>query len=186
MARTLPLTSNRRSIPPGPLRTNSKAGRPDPYADVLLTADAKTSMLLDLTLPRDVTSSHHAREFVRAACTAWGMSDVIEDATLLVSELVTNAVVWAAAPADGRPDEFEVTVSRRIGALVVTVHDNDPSAPQIRPLAAPEDAENPDDFLSGVSGVGMNLWLQIPRSGSIDRDDSGKTIRFVLGSNGGR
>jgi len=186
MARTLPLTSSRPSIPPGLLRTDRQASRPDLYADVLLAADAKTSRVLDLTLPRDTTSPFQAREFVQAACVAWGMSDVVDDATVLVSELVTNAVVWAAPPTDDRPDEFEVTVSRRIDALVVTVHDNDPSAPQIRPLAAPEDVESPDNILAGLGGVGMNLWLQIPRSGSIDRDDSGKTIRFVLGSNGGR
>ncbi len=62
-------------------------------------------------LPRSKASVPRARDLVRAALTAW---EVREDAELVVSELVTNAV-RAPAPSDrqvavrvGRPDEATV------------------------------------------------------------------------------
>ncbi|WP_432252052.1 ATP-binding protein [Streptomyces sp. HNM1019] len=40
-------------------------------------------------------SAEAARELVRAALVAWGQEDLIEDATLVITELVSNAVEHA-------------------------------------------------------------------------------------------
>jgi len=49
--------------------------------------------------PRDVAS---ARRFVAERCRDWGCGDVVEDAELVVSELVTNALVHAESRCDLR------------------------------------------------------------------------------------
>ncbi|UWW95604.1 ATP-binding protein [Streptomyces murinus] len=44
------------------------------------------------TLPRDPESAATARRLVRVALSAWGLDDLTDDAVLIVSELVANAV----------------------------------------------------------------------------------------------
>jgi hypothetical protein len=50
-----------------------------------------------LQLPNTLTSPRISREFVREKCTFWGLGTYADDAVLLVSELVTNAVVHTTA-----------------------------------------------------------------------------------------
>jgi anti-sigma regulatory factor (Ser/Thr protein kinase) len=187
MTRTIPPASSPQ-IPPGLLATDRKVARLGAYGDELLTADAKSGNVRALTLMRADTSPGQARRFVRTACQDWDMTDAVEDAELLVTELVTNAVKHAARPAVGS-DVFELTIVRRAGALVMALHDYDPRLPEIRPLAAPKDAGDFENESAGISGVGLHLWLQIPRAGQLrpdDDDEGGKTIQAVLSTNGGR
>ncbi|MBO3676235.1 ATP-binding protein [Streptomyces sp. NEAU-YJ-81] len=44
------------------------------------------------TLPREPESAATARRLVRVGLSAWGLDDLAEDGTLIISELVTNAV----------------------------------------------------------------------------------------------
>ncbi|MFF3357125.1 ATP-binding protein [Streptomyces sp. NPDC002917] len=44
------------------------------------------------TLPRTPESAAAARELARTALTAWGQDELIEDALLIITELVSNAV----------------------------------------------------------------------------------------------
>ncbi|MFE6337314.1 ATP-binding protein [Streptomyces sp. NPDC057798] len=79
------------------------------------------------TLASDASTVPAARQMVREACAAWGMDqDAVETGTLLISEIVTNAVhhghshsvrVIAERP---RPDRLRVAVvdrSRRMPEL---------------------------------------------------------------------
>lgn len=48
-----------------------------------------------LHLPAQLSSAREAREFARAALAEWGASEILDDTLLVVSEMVTNAVVHA-------------------------------------------------------------------------------------------
>ena len=78
--------------------------------------------------PRDAVSAtfaprreavSQARGFVRQALQGWGAEEVLDDALLLVSELVTNAVVHAGTQADVRcevsPEGVRIDVVDRHG-----------------------------------------------------------------------
>ncbi|WP_432059731.1 ATP-binding protein [Streptomyces sp. S1] len=58
------------------------------------------------TLPREPRSAAVARRLVRTALTVWGLEPLIEDATLVMTELVSNAVDH------GRLPSIRVIVSR--------------------------------------------------------------------------
>ncbi|MFE8937002.1 ATP-binding protein [Streptomyces sp. NPDC007872] len=58
------------------------------------------------TLPREPRSAAVARRLVRTALTVWGLDPLIEDATLVITELVSNAVDH------GRLPSIRVIVSR--------------------------------------------------------------------------
>jgi hypothetical protein len=68
-----------------------------------------------------------ARHFVADTCRQWGIDDVIDEVTLAVSELVTNAVLHARTHID-----VELCVSG--GAMTVCVMDRDPRPPVVRPV----------------------------------------------------
>ncbi|MFJ6379686.1 ATP-binding protein [Kitasatospora sp. NPDC092039] len=46
---------------------------------------------LSTDLPYEPGSASRARQLVQAALTGWGLGDLVDDAVLVVSELVTNA-----------------------------------------------------------------------------------------------
>jgi anti-sigma regulatory factor (Ser/Thr protein kinase) len=58
--------------------------------------------------PADVSAAVAARALVREVCAAWGRWDVVDEAVLVVSELVSNAVdharsaSWVMLSLDGR------------------------------------------------------------------------------------
>ena len=58
-----------------------------------------------VSLAVDIEAPAAARRFVRAALRSWGRDDLAETATLLVSELTTNAVLHAGG------DSVDVTVA---------------------------------------------------------------------------
>ena len=70
---------------------------------------------VQVTLPNDATAPGLARETVRDTLTRWCMPELIDDAELAVSELVTNAVQHALPPVTLRltqcADEVRVAVS---------------------------------------------------------------------------
>ncbi|ROQ32572.1 hypothetical protein EDD98_1561 [Streptomyces sp. PanSC19] len=58
------------------------------------------------SLPRDARSAEVARRLVRTALTVWGLGSLAADATLVITELVANAIDHARLPS------IRVTVSR--------------------------------------------------------------------------
>jgi hypothetical protein len=60
-----------------------------------------------------------ARRFTRDACAAWDLDAVVDEATVIVTELADNAVRHART-------EFEVTLSYRGIYLNIAVHDGEP------------------------------------------------------------
>ena len=78
----------------------------------LLTTPSQPVARLTVTAADEVAA---ARAFTRDRLRAWGMSDAVDSATLLVSELVTNALVHAQGPA-----VLEVSVTEAGVRLAVT------------------------------------------------------------------
>jgi hypothetical protein len=68
-----------------------------------------------------------ARRFVASTCHRWGIDGVMDELTLTVSELVTNAVLHART-------QIEVELCVTGGAVTVRVIDRDPRPPVIRPV----------------------------------------------------
>ncbi|MGH9012028.1 MAG: response regulator [Acidimicrobiia bacterium] len=115
---------------------------------------------------QDAQSPRAARRFVTQALTAWDdeESDLTDTVTLLVSELVTNAVIHAGS---------EVEVMVRLTATAARIEVTDASAQAI----APRDATSEEDSGRGLALVG-NL---AQRWGVRRAPGGGKTVWFEVG-----
>lgn len=70
----------------------------------------------------DAASVAAAREFVRRLLLHHGLSHLVEDVRLVVSELATNAMIHAQTP-------FTVTLAQRDRSVLLTVRDGSPESP---------------------------------------------------------
>jgi hypothetical protein len=109
--------------------------------------------------PRD------ARQFVTGACARWQLEPILDDAALVVSELVTNAVLHART-------RVEVSLCVAAGKVEIAVRDHDPRPPVLRPPRTDLLADL--DFLASPAspaGPGAvddrHASLHVGRSGSV-------------------
>jgi PAS domain S-box-containing protein len=114
-------------------------------------------------LPPLPTSVGEARRLVRRSLRDAGQDHLIDDAELLVSEIVTNALVHAGTP-------IEVGVIPRAGRLRIEVADGSPHAPSPRHYTA----------LSGT-GRGLMLLEDLVDDWGVETTGPGKTVWFELG-----
>jgi DNA-binding NarL/FixJ family response regulator len=74
-----------------------------------------------LQLPADIASAREARAFTRTVLDQWHAPEVLDDALLVVSEMVTNAVTHAASSCElidhggGSPDPMPPSTTRNSG-----------------------------------------------------------------------
>jgi anti-sigma regulatory factor (Ser/Thr protein kinase) len=94
----------------------------DPVATRTAAAPARTMRVVLRPRPQSVGE---AREQTRAALTAWGLAELADGVTLIVSELVTNAVTHAGTPA-----VLEVTLAG--DTLRISVADQSINEPELR------------------------------------------------------
>lgn len=114
-------------------------------------------------LPRDPSSPKRARRFVRWLLQEWGYdTDLTEDAALLVTELVTNAIIHART-------EVVLTVSRRDGGLDFAVTDHGEGTIRL---------ESPDP--TAVTGRGIFLLERLAPGWEVETDGATKTVHFSL------
>jgi anti-sigma regulatory factor (Ser/Thr protein kinase) len=113
-------------------------------------------------LPPDNAAAARARRFVSDTLRAWGHEDAIADAELLVSELVTNAVLHARS-------ETRVTVEREGTTVRVSVCDDSSARPRLRNYG-------PD----AVTGRGLVIVDRIAQRWGIDPSDAGKCVWFEI------
>jgi len=116
-------------------------------------------------LAADTSSARQARRFVDEVLGRWQCGPVLDDVQLLVSELVTNAVVHAGS-------EVEVAVRLLTDAVRIEVVDRAPGAP-LRPAAPAEGDESGRGLLLvetiasawGVESIagGKSVWFEVPR-----------------------
>lgn len=120
-------------------------------------------------LDRDPTAPRAARRFIDETLRRWDCGEAISTIELLVSELVTNALVHANSVAD-------VAIILRGDAIRVEVGDDSPTPPQRRHA---EDHEPSGrgialvDALSSSWGVegyedGKVVWFEVPRFEAAD------------------
>jgi anti-sigma regulatory factor (Ser/Thr protein kinase) len=103
-----------------------------------------------------------AREFLRNATCAEHHREVLEDAVLLVSELVTNSVLHGGPP-------VIVAVDCTGDALQVRVRDGSPYHPT--PREAGQEDEN---------GRGLALVAEMSHDWGVDPEPDGKHVWFVI------
>jgi anti-anti-sigma regulatory factor/anti-sigma regulatory factor (Ser/Thr protein kinase) len=145
------------------------AGRPGTttvFASVVLAARAigtgvPTPMVLEDMLPV-VGAARRARNLVTEACRQWGLPALVPDASVVVSELVSNAVVHAKTV-------FTVRVSLRARYLHLAVRDGSTTSPQI-----PTGAEH------RLGGRGLIVVAALATAWGHLQTDDGKVIWATL------
>ena len=123
-----------------------------------------TATYASLTLPADPRSPGAAREFVEETLRSWGLVAALNDAKLLTSELVTNAVLHARTSLTlvlAKDDERDV--------VRVSVHDESATVPRRRaysPLA--------------TTGRGLNMVGAASQAHGVERSANGKAVWFEI------
>ncbi|MDX6372908.1 MAG: hypothetical protein QOD98_1896 [Nocardioidaceae bacterium] len=104
----------------------------------------------------DVDTVPLAREFVRRWLQECGADHVFDEASLIVTELATNAVLHTDSP-------YEVRLSRTDGVIRIEVADGDGGTPEPQPFSAVAE-----------SGRGIVIVSAISASWGIDAQPQGK------------
>jgi anti-sigma regulatory factor (Ser/Thr protein kinase) len=112
-------------------------------------------------LPSDPRSPANGRQLVSQCCEEWGLGDDCEDMVLPVSELITNAFLHAGT-------HLALTVSLTAEFVEVSVRDENPRPPIIRPVRLDLDAdlaELPEGVQ--VQGDHREAALHVGEAGSV-------------------
>lgn len=132
-------------------------------------------MLVRASFPPEPRSAPAARRVVERTLVEWGLPDLIETTRLLVSEVVTNAVLHAGTDAQlvlrTGSDRLRVEVSDR-SQEVPRVQDGPPSAPTGRGLLIVDRLA--DDWGVDVDPGGKTVWFEL------------ELVRLAVASEGGR
>jgi hypothetical protein len=110
------------------------------------------------TFDCSVESPRAARAFVTEVLGSWGADVLVDDATVVVTELAANAVIHARTG-------FTVTLTRVLHGVEISVEDGAPHVPWPR--------TPPDD---GRSGRGMRLVAGLSAHWGTDLTTVGKTV----------
>lgn len=115
-----------------------------------------------VTLAPDPMAPGFARHFIYEVLNEWECESLLETAQLLVSELVTNAVLHA-----GSPIEVTVTLDREGVRVDVIDHTIRPVMPRNAPLGA-------------LSGRGLRIVDALAKSWGTRPLPEGKSVWFTL------
>lgn len=116
---------------------------------------------LHLTLPRTVTSPAHARREASRFAADHDVSGGAAHALLVLSELVTNAVLHGAEP-------IHAFVRCHHDALCIEVCDGNPDTDDVVPVEA--------RGATGPGGRGLQIVDSLSRSWGVTRRDVGKMV----------
>lgn len=105
-----------------------------------------------------------ARQMVRSSLQSWGWDDLIDDAELMVSELVTNTIVHTDTA------HAIVALHRHPDRLRVEVTDSSPRSP-IRPA-------EPDP--SKLGGLGLMIVASLALDWGVHNTERSKTVWFEI------
>ncbi|MFF3851132.1 PAS domain S-box protein [Streptomyces sp. NPDC002328] len=139
---------------------------PDSHNDdvTLLLAQLPAAPLAAVTteLPAVAASVREGRAFLHKALTSWNCTGHADDALLLLSETLTNAVLHAEGP-------ISLRLHRTATDLTIEVGDHSPQLPQPRPASEHEE-----------SGRGLILVRALADDWGVRPTDEGKTTWFTL------
>jgi DNA-binding response OmpR family regulator len=143
-----------------------KAGELDHLIALIEEVATSTHRETVVDLAHDPVAPAEARRVVRDVLLHWGYRDLLDDAALVVSELVTNAVRHAGSASI-------VVVNRTEGGIRVEVRDDGPGAPDLG--QSPTDAEH---------GRGLMIVAALATAWGVDDDAGSKTVWVELGASG--
>ncbi|MFJ1730528.1 PAS domain S-box protein [Streptomyces sp. NPDC088254] len=139
---------------------------PDSHNDdvTLLLAQLPAAPLAAVTteLPAVAASVPEGRAFLHKALTSWNCAEHADDALLLLSETLTNAVLHAEGP-------ISLRLHRTATDLTIEVGDRSPQLPQPRQAAEHEEC-----------GRGLILVRALAEDWGVRPTDEGKTTWFTL------
>jgi hypothetical protein len=113
-------------------------------------------------LPAEATSAGAARRFLTSTLTDWDLEPLEEVGTLLVSELVSNALLHAGT-------EIDVHLRHRDGRLRVEVHDRSARLPERKHYSP-----------TSVTGRGLVFVAELSEAWGAERTPQGKSVWFEL------
>ena len=122
----------------------------------------RTLPVASTRLPAHPASTRAARAFVAEHLRTWHLDAAIDDSTLLVSELVTNAILHARSPVD-------LVVRKVKTAVRVEVFDDGNGVP--KPLHPDHEAD---------AGRGLGLVEAVATRWGVHDVDAGKTVWFEI------
>nr|WP_280668541.1 SpoIIE family protein phosphatase [Kitasatospora sp. MAP12-44] len=127
------------------------------------------------TFDPDGRSASAARRFVRDALLGWGLPEVVDDAVVLVSELVTNAVVHAGTAA-------EVSCLREEDSVQIGVTDRHPERGLPSFSGSPSDDAVSEHFADaeGEGGRGLLMCSALSSRWGVEYTAGQKTVWFRL------
>ncbi|MEU4836125.1 ATP-binding protein [Streptosporangium sp. NPDC023615] len=135
-------------------------------------------------LPADPEVVGAARRLAREALIAWGISAVAEEVTMVVSELVSNAVVHGKAP---------ITLSLHRHGRIVCGEVADHGVAWPSPLPADPDPDSdpdldptPDPDPDSERGRGLTIVAAYADRWGVEPAPHGKTVWFVCVEPGSR
>ena len=117
-------------------------------------------------LPAEAASAGRARHLVATAIACSGYPELVELATLLVSEVVTNSVLHAGT-------EIRLRCRPSGAGIRVEFFDGSSLAPSVRHYDA-----------DATTGRGLGLVSALATSWGVDHEDDGKTLWFQLDEGG--
>jgi len=133
------------------------------------SVDARPRRRIERLLVREPAASRYAREFTRATCARWSVGELAEDATLIVEELLSNAVRHTTSVP-------RLRLELRRGMLTVAISDDSPRLAVMRERRRPTEP-----------GLGLLLVAQTARAWGCTRTWSGgKVVWAVLTTTSGR
>jgi anti-sigma regulatory factor (Ser/Thr protein kinase) len=119
-------------------------------------------------LPATLRSAATARAVIRALLPAWGLTPVVDDAELVVSELVSNAVEHAPGS-----ETYELEVMQRGAGVRISLADGS----SIKPVVAELARDRP-------RGRGMRIVEALTRAWGADDHHGGKRVWVELDGTG--
>jgi anti-sigma regulatory factor (Ser/Thr protein kinase) len=130
------------------------------HSGVVGAAEAEVT----LTLPPALNSPGAARRLVAETLEQWGRYDLIDDTVLIVTELVTNAVIHAQS-------DVTIAMSVRGGTVRIAVRDSSPEPPVPRHAIALATsgrglalvAAAAGHWETEVDGYGKVVWVELRR-----------------------
>ena len=111
-----------------------------------------------LTFRDELDAAPRARRLAADALAAWGLEELVDDARLVASELVTNGLLHAGAP-------VELRVRRTANGVRLEVEDRSRVAP-VRPVAG----------VDAMTGRGISLVEAVSRRWGVEQLPGGKTV----------
>ncbi|MFJ8297077.1 ATP-binding protein [Streptomyces sp. NPDC094447] len=163
------------SFPPriNPVEGTQGCERPEaPFIGVLATSLVTSRPTghpaYSQTLPREARTAGIARRLVRTALTLWGLDSLAEDATLVMTELVSNAVDHSRLPS------IRVIVSRpSANAVRVGVVDRSRAVPILRTDSYDDETRGrglflvdklTDDWGTELYRWGKQVWAELKKA----------------------